>query len=116
MSGHVVGDVRCPRAGAHQPARSQKPVPEQTPHNSGWATNGAHRSGAGGGRDRRGSCQSVGMPEDHFDGRAAERYDATEADMFASAAVQPAVEFLADQAGGGAALELGTVPAASPFR
>lgn len=47
------------------------------------------------------------MPEDHFDGRVAEHYDAVEADKFTSAAVQPAVEFLADLAGEGAALELG---------
>ncbi|MGP0029542.1 MAG: class I SAM-dependent DNA methyltransferase [Acidimicrobiales bacterium] len=35
------------------------------------------------------------------------RYDADSVDMFAPAVVQPAVEFLADLAGGGEALELG---------
>jgi len=41
-----------------------------------------------------------------FDERIAARYDATEADMFEPAVVEPAVEFLAGLAGGGAALEL----------
>jgi SAM-dependent methyltransferase len=47
------------------------------------------------------------MPEDHFGERVAARYDATEADMFQPAAVDPVVDFLADLAGQGAALELG---------
>jgi SAM-dependent methyltransferase len=47
------------------------------------------------------------MPEDHFGERVAARYDASSADMFEPAAVDPVVDFLADLAGHGAALELG---------
>ena len=47
------------------------------------------------------------MPEDHFGESVAERYDESAADMFDPAIVDPAVEFLADLAGRGAALELG---------
>jgi SAM-dependent methyltransferase len=47
------------------------------------------------------------MPEDYFSERVAERYDESAADMFESAAVDPVVDFLADLAGHGAALELG---------
>jgi len=47
------------------------------------------------------------MPEDHFGERIAERYDESSADMFDPAVVEPAVDFLAELAGGGAALELG---------
>ncbi len=47
------------------------------------------------------------MPEDYFGERVAERYDESSADMFDSAVVEPAVAFLAELAGGGAALELG---------
>src|SRR5437016_2453112 len=47
------------------------------------------------------------MPEDHFGERVAERYDDSSAGMFEPAVVDPAVEFLADLAGDGAALELG---------
>ena len=47
------------------------------------------------------------MPEDHFGERVARRYDAAETDMFEPAVVDPVVEFLADLAGDGAALELG---------
>ena len=47
------------------------------------------------------------MPKDWFAGRVAERYDASSADMFAPEVVDPAVDFLAALAGGGAALELG---------
>jgi SAM-dependent methyltransferase len=47
------------------------------------------------------------MPEDHFGERVAERYDASAADMFDPAVVEPVVEFLAELAGEGAALELG---------
>jgi SAM-dependent methyltransferase len=47
------------------------------------------------------------MPEDHFGEREARRYDESEADMFESAVVDPMVDFLADLAGDGAALELG---------
>src|SRR5215218_5921105 len=47
------------------------------------------------------------MPEDYFGERVAERYDESEADMFEPAVVDPVVDFLADLAGHGAALELG---------
>ncbi|HEX2433234.1 MAG TPA: class I SAM-dependent methyltransferase [Gaiellaceae bacterium] len=47
------------------------------------------------------------MPEDHFGERVAERYDESSADMFEPAVVDPAVDFVADLAGSGAALELG---------
>jgi SAM-dependent methyltransferase len=47
------------------------------------------------------------MPEDHFGERVAATYDESSADMFEPAAVEPVVEFLADLAGDGAALELG---------
>jgi SAM-dependent methyltransferase len=46
------------------------------------------------------------MPEDHFGEGVAKRYD-QDAGMFDPAVVEPAVDFLADLAGGGAALELG---------
>src|SRR3989442_3111068 len=46
------------------------------------------------------------MPEDYFGERVAERYDQA-AEMFEPAVVDPAVDFLADLAGDGAALELG---------
>ena len=47
------------------------------------------------------------MPKIHFDERIAEGYDAASADMFDPAVVHPAVDFLADHAGDGRALELG---------
>ena len=47
------------------------------------------------------------MPEDHFGERVANRYDETSVDMFEPAAVDPVVDFLAELAGDGAALELG---------
>jgi SAM-dependent methyltransferase len=47
------------------------------------------------------------VPEVYFDERVAARYDADAADMFEPAMVDPVVDFLADLAGGGAALELG---------
>ena len=47
------------------------------------------------------------MPEDRFGERVAERYDESSADMFEPDVVDPVVDFLADLAGGGAALELG---------
>ncbi|HEV2873094.1 MAG TPA: class I SAM-dependent methyltransferase [Actinomycetota bacterium] len=47
------------------------------------------------------------MPENHFDERAAQKYDESSAEMFAPAAVDPVVDFLAGLAGRGAALELG---------
>jgi SAM-dependent methyltransferase len=47
------------------------------------------------------------VPEDYFGEEIAERYDETSADMFDPTVVEPAVAFLADLAGSGAALELG---------
>ena len=47
------------------------------------------------------------MPENHFGERAAQKYDESSAEMFAPAAVDPVVDFLASLAGDGAALELG---------
>jgi SAM-dependent methyltransferase len=47
------------------------------------------------------------MPEDHFGEHVAERYDESAAAMFERAVVDTAVEFLAELAGDGAALELG---------
>ena len=47
------------------------------------------------------------MPENHFGERVAEKYDESSGEMFAPAAVDPVVDFLAGLAGGGAALELG---------
>jgi SAM-dependent methyltransferase len=47
------------------------------------------------------------VPEDHFGEEVAARYDESSADMFDPDVLDPAVEFLADLAGDGAALELG---------
>jgi SAM-dependent methyltransferase len=47
------------------------------------------------------------MPQDYFGERVAAGYDASSADMFQPAVVDPVVDFLADLAGHGAALELG---------
>jgi SAM-dependent methyltransferase len=47
------------------------------------------------------------VPEDYFGEGVAERYDESCGDMFDPAVVEPAVDFLAGLAGGGAALELG---------
>jgi SAM-dependent methyltransferase len=47
------------------------------------------------------------MPEDYFGERVAASYDETSADLFDPAVVEPVVDFLADLAGHGAALELG---------
>jgi SAM-dependent methyltransferase len=47
------------------------------------------------------------VPEDYFGDDVAERYDESSADMFDPAVVDPAVDFLAELAGDGAALELG---------
>ena len=47
------------------------------------------------------------MPEDHFGERVAGRYDESSPEMFDPAVVDPAVDFLGDLAGDGAALELG---------
>jgi SAM-dependent methyltransferase len=54
-----------------------------------------------------GDLERPAMPEDHFGEGVAERYDASSADMFEPAAVEPAVDFLAGLAGDGGALELG---------
>jgi SAM-dependent methyltransferase len=47
------------------------------------------------------------MPEDHFGADVADRYDETSAEMFDPTVVGRTVDFLADLAGDGAALELG---------
>jgi SAM-dependent methyltransferase len=47
------------------------------------------------------------VPENYFDERIAERYESYWPDLFDPAVVDPAVNFLADLAGTGAALELG---------
>ena len=47
------------------------------------------------------------MPPNYFDEDVAATYDADEADMFAAGVLTPTVDFLADLAGDGAALELG---------
>jgi SAM-dependent methyltransferase len=47
------------------------------------------------------------MPENHFGEDVARRYDESAADMFDPAVLDPAVDFLAELAGDGAALELG---------
>jgi SAM-dependent methyltransferase len=47
------------------------------------------------------------MPKDYFGERVAAGYDESSADLFEPAVVDPVVDFLADLAGGGAALELG---------
>jgi SAM-dependent methyltransferase len=47
------------------------------------------------------------MPENHFGEAVAASYDHDSADLFQPAAVDPVVDFLADLAGSGAALELG---------
>ncbi len=52
-------------------------------------------------------CHSAPVPKIYFDERIAKEYDALWADLFEPEIVDPAVAFLADQAGGGPALELG---------
>jgi SAM-dependent methyltransferase len=47
------------------------------------------------------------MPENHFDQRIAETYEAKWPELFEPAVLDPAVAFLAELAGAGAALELG---------
>ena len=47
------------------------------------------------------------MAENYFDGDVARSYDALESDMFDPAVLDPAVEFIVDLAGDGAALEFG---------
>jgi len=54
-----------------------------------------------------GPCQGAVVPEDLFGEDVAARYDESSAEMFDPAVVGPAVDFLADLAGDGAALELG---------
>jgi len=49
----------------------------------------------------------VSEKEDHFGERVAARYDEDEGEMFQSAVVEATVDFLAELAGDGAALELG---------
>ena len=53
------------------------------------------------------SWHSAPVPEIYFDERIAEGYDTLWANLFEPAVVDPAVSFLADLAGTGAALELG---------
>ena len=55
---------------------------------------------------RRGSSDGL-TPENYFGEDVAERYDESAADMFDPDVLDPAVEFLAELAGDGAALELG---------
>jgi SAM-dependent methyltransferase len=47
------------------------------------------------------------VPENYFDERVAARYDESTADMFDPAVLDPVLDFLAELAGDGAALELG---------
>jgi SAM-dependent methyltransferase len=51
--------------------------------------------------------RTAATPENYFGERIAARYDAAHAEMFDPEVVDPAVDFLADLAGTGAALELG---------
>jgi SAM-dependent methyltransferase len=51
--------------------------------------------------------QTAEVPEDHFGERVAARYDESAAELFEPEVVDPVVDFLAELAGGGAALELG---------
>lgn len=50
---------------------------------------------------------AVGVPETHFDEWIALRYEALWPELFDPAVIDPAVDFLADLAGTGSALELG---------
>ena len=54
-----------------------------------------------------GRCKGALVPNSYFNEQIAARYDATSAGMFDPAVVEPAIDFLADLAAGGAALELG---------
>ena len=56
---------------------------------------------------RQGSWHSAPVPKNYFDKRIAKGYEALWPDLFEPAVVEPAVRFLADLAGTGAALELG---------
>jgi SAM-dependent methyltransferase len=51
--------------------------------------------------------QTAEVPEDHFGEWVAARYDESAAGLFEPEVVDPVVDFLAELAGGGAALELG---------
>jgi SAM-dependent methyltransferase len=51
--------------------------------------------------------QTVGLPENYFDGWIAQRYEALWPHLFDPEVVGPAVDFLADLAGRGPGLELG---------
>ncbi len=55
----------------------------------------------------RNSCHGAPVPKVQFDERIAKGYDALWANLFDPAVVDPAVNFLAELAGEGAALELG---------
>jgi SAM-dependent methyltransferase len=52
-------------------------------------------------------CHSAPVPENYFDERIANSYEAKWPHLFDPAVVEPAVDFLAERAGSGAALELG---------
>lgn len=52
-------------------------------------------------------CHSAPVPENYFDEGIATTYEAKWPHLFDPAVVEPAVDFLAERAGGGAALELG---------
>lgn len=54
-----------------------------------------------------GRCKGALVPNSYFNEQIATRYDATSADMLDPAVIGPAIDFLADLAAGGAALELG---------
>jgi SAM-dependent methyltransferase len=58
-------------------------------------------------RLEKGELMTVELPVDYFGSGVAERYDRAHEPMFDPAVVEPAVDFLAALAGGGAALELG---------
>jgi SAM-dependent methyltransferase len=55
----------------------------------------------------KGPGQDAAVPKIYFDERIAKGYDAASMDMYEPAVLEPAVSFLADLAGEGAALELG---------
>jgi SAM-dependent methyltransferase len=59
------------------------------------------------GSTREAALLSPPVPEDHFGERVAERYDESSGEMFDPAVVDPVVDFLAERAHGGPALELG---------
>jgi trans-aconitate methyltransferase len=48
-----------------------------------------------------------GMPDDYFGERVAERYDEPQGELFGPAAIEPAIDLLAELAGDGAAVEFG---------